>query len=74
MKKMILTVLLFASLAIVGCSGDSAEDLFDTAQLEELQNNPDHARQLYQKIVSEHPDSGFAQKARERLAKMDEKD
>jgi TolA-binding protein len=73
MKRIILIVLLFLALAIAGCSGDSAEDLFDTAQLEELQNNPDHARELYQEIISKHPDSEFAQKARERLAKLDEK-
>ena len=43
-------------LLLVGC-GDKAKDLYDTAQLEEKQNNKPHATKLYRQIVEEYPDS-----------------
>ena len=42
-------------LLLVGC-GDKAKDLYDTAQLEEKQNNKPHATKLYRQIVEAHPD------------------
>lgn len=59
--------MVMVSLAIAGCSGDSAKELFETAQLEELQDNYDHARELYRKIIEKHTESAYAAKARERL-------
>jgi hypothetical protein len=32
------------------CSSDNAQALFESAQLEERQNNPAHAKELYQEI------------------------
>lgn len=56
----------FALLVILGCS-DPAAEMFETAQFEEQQFNKPHATELYQRIVDNHPDSPFADKARQRL-------
>jgi TolA-binding protein len=57
-------------LLLVGC-GDKAKDLFDTAQLEEKQNNRPHATKLYRQIVEQYPDSPYANQAKARLAELD---
>ncbi len=57
-------------LPLAGC-GDGAEEMFETAQFEEVQNNKEHARKLYDRILSDHPDSPFAAKAKGRLAAME---
>ncbi len=64
MRKFVFACCL--ALALLGC-GDKAKELFDTAQLEERQYNAPHARQLYQEIVDQYPDSPYAAQARERL-------
>ena len=48
-----------------------AQELFETAELEELQNNQDHARQLYQEIIRKFPDSEYAKNAEERLSRLE---
>jgi outer membrane protein assembly factor BamD (BamD/ComL family) len=58
--------------AIVGC-GESPQQMFETAQFEELQNNQKHARELYERIIRKHPDSDFAKKAALRLAELQRK-
>jgi outer membrane protein assembly factor BamD (BamD/ComL family) len=60
-------------LFVVACSGQSAEELLDTARLEERQNNPAHAIELYQQIVTRYPDSEPAKIARERLQALQPK-
>lgn len=67
MKKIVMILVVIAALTIAGCSGDRAKEVFDTAQLEELQKNYDHAAELYQEIVAKYPESNYAAKARERL-------
>ena len=57
-------------LLLVGC-GDKAKDLFDTAQLEEKQNNRPHATKLYRQLVEEYPDSPYANQAKTRLAELE---
>ena len=57
---------------IFGC-GESPQQLFETAQFEELQNNQSHARELYKRIIQAHPDSDFAKKAAQRLAELEKK-
>lgn len=57
------------TIALSGCS-DKAEELFETAKLEELQNAQNHAMQLYQEIMDKYPESEYAQKAKERLSAM----
>lgn len=55
----------------MGCGGESAESLFGTAQFEEKQTNFSHAKELYQRIISEHPDSEWAKKAGERFEALE---
>jgi TolA-binding protein len=68
MKRM-LPAVICAVLALAGCS-DRAQELFETAQFEEKQNNRDHARQLYEQIVTDYPDSEQARQAKERLTQL----
>ncbi len=63
-------LVLVLTLPLAGC-GDGAEEMFETAQFEEVQNNKEHARKLYNRILRDHPDSPFAAKARERLAALE---
>ncbi len=54
---------------IIGCGGESPESLFETARFEERQTNVARAEALYHRIIQEHPDSAWAKRAKERLAK-----
>lgn len=69
----VAAMLLAASLVFAGCSGSGPGDLLSTAALEEKQDNPEHARELYAEILRRYPDSAEAAKARERLAALDAK-
>ena len=70
MKQGILIFLLLFAFALPGCSGDKAEELYNTAGFEELQNNREHALKLYEEIVDKYPDSEYAQKAEDRIAEI----
>ncbi|MBI5049300.1 MAG: hypothetical protein HZC11_00100 [Nitrospirae bacterium] len=70
MNRVILIFLIIAAIALSGCAGDKAAELLDTAKFEELQNNKEHAIQLYEEIVKNYPDSEHAKKAKERLAEL----
>ena len=70
MKKYLAA--LFLALLLVAC-GDSPQQLFDTAELEMLQNNMTHAEQLYREIIDKHPDSPFAARARQRIDEIDKR-
>ncbi len=72
MKRFILVVVMIAALSIAGCSGSNAKELFETAQLEELQNNRDHAIKLYREIIEKDPESEYAGKARKRLDALEQ--
>jgi outer membrane protein assembly factor BamD (BamD/ComL family) len=67
MKKIIMILVAIAALTLAGCSGENVKEVFETAQLEELQNNYDHAKELYRNIIEKHPESAYAPKAREKL-------
>jgi TolA-binding protein len=57
-------------LIVTACSVDKSKELMETAQFEEKQNNREHARKLYQEIVSKYPKSPLAKQAEERLAAL----
>ena len=73
MRRMFVRAALAMMLALplAGC-GDGAEAMCETARFEEVQNNKEHARKLYDRILRDHPDSPFAAKARERLAALEQ--
>ena len=66
----VLTIILVTALS--GCTGNSGQQLFDTAKLEERQDNREHARQLYQEIIDHYPETEYARKAQERLSGLQE--
>jgi hypothetical protein len=70
MRHLVGLALVCAALA-GGCRGNSAQQQFETAQFEELQENREHARQLYEAIIRDAPDSEYATRARERLSAFD---
>jgi hypothetical protein len=70
MRSLVCAALVGAAL-LGGCRKNSAQQQFETAQFEELQQNREHARQLYEAIIRDAPDSEYAAKARERLAALD---
>jgi outer membrane protein assembly factor BamD (BamD/ComL family) len=63
-------LLCVAMLVLPGCSGQKAEELYKTAQFEELQTNWEHAGQLYERIIADYPKSEHADKARSRLTAL----
>jgi outer membrane protein assembly factor BamD (BamD/ComL family) len=67
MKKILLVLATVLVLALSSCSGKKAEEMYETAQFEELQTNYAHARQLYQEIIRKYPDSEYAARAADRL-------
>ncbi len=73
MKRTIFVLMLALAVGFMGCSGNQAEELFETAKLEELQNNPGHAKELYEEIIEKYPQSEYAKKAKERLPALQDK-
>lgn len=69
MLRRLMAVLLLAA-AVSACSGNGAAELYETAQLEERQNNPAHARELYEENTKKYPGSDYAQKAEARLREL----
>lgn len=50
----------------MGC-GEDPRQIFETARFEEQQDNRAHAQELYEQLILQHPESEFAEKARQRL-------
>ena len=73
-KSMFFTLTLIITVSVLSCSADKAAELYETAQFEELQNNDDHARQIYEDIVKRYPKSASASKAQERLTALGKTD
>ena len=73
MKQIIIIFVMLSALMFSGCSADKAGEMFETAQFEELQNNNEHAQELYRKIIKEYPESGHAKKAKDRLLALEDK-
>ena len=74
MKQIILILMIILAMALLGCSGNNAEQLFDTAKLEELQDDREHATKLYQEIIEKYPESEYAKRAKERLSALGKTD
>ena len=73
MKRLLLMFMLVVAFAAGGCTGGGGKELFETAKFEELQNNREHAKELYEEVVKRYPKSGYAKKAGERLKELEEK-
>ncbi len=73
MRKTFFLLMIAAALLCGGCSGDGGEDLYRTAQFEKQQNNREHARQLYRRVMAENPGSEYAKQAEERLSELEKK-
>ena len=69
-KKIVFIASIICLFTFAACTGNNAEDLFETARFEELQHNREHAEQLYDEIIRKYPDSEYAGKAKERLAEL----
>lgn len=67
MRKLLYGLCL--ALLLAGC-GDKAKDLYETAQFEEKQFNPEHAGKLYQELLAKYPDSPYAAQAQTRLEEL----
>ena len=71
-KTIVILVLLVTALFGYGCS-DKAQELYETAQFEEIQKNKPHAIKLYREIINEYPESEYVSQAREQLEKLEMK-
>jgi TolA-binding protein len=72
MRKGLFILIVFLDLALAGCSGDNAaEQLFETAKLEMLQDNREHAKKLYEEIIRTYPESPYAKEARASLSALE---
>ena len=74
MKKLILIFVMAIAVAFSSCSGKKAEEMYETAQFEELQTNYKHAKELYREIIERYPESYYAKKASDRLDALKEKE
>jgi hypothetical protein len=57
-------------LVLAACTGDTSQELLETAEFEKRQHNVAHAKQLYEEIVRSYPSSPQAETARARLAAL----
>ena len=67
MRQVLIMIMLAMVFLALACSGNGGKELFETATFEELQNNKEHARELYDEVVKKYPESDYAKKAKERL-------
>jgi len=65
-----LTLLASVLNSALGCYGENPAQILETAQFEELQRNEEHARELYERIITKFPNSEQAGIARTRLAEL----
>lgn len=60
-------ILVFFLFVLTACGQDQAMQMLETAQFEERQQNLVHAKQLYEDILRQYPESTAAPTARARL-------
>jgi TolA-binding protein len=73
MRSIAMALVLAVFACFLACSGDGGKQLYETAKFEEVQNNRDHARELYEDILKKYPGSEYAKKAEEGLNALKEK-
>jgi len=66
-------VIVALALSLAACSGNTASELYETARFEELQNNREHAVQLYEQIIVRYPSSDYATRAKTRIDELKNK-
>ena len=66
-----IVLLLCLSWSVSSCGNDGGRELFETAQFEEKQNNPAHAKELYREIMQKYPQSEYSKRSEERLRALD---
>lgn len=71
----IVFLMLAVCFSTVACAGpeDRARDLYETAQFEEQQFNPEHAGKLYRQILADYPETEAAELAEKALRKLEQK-
>lgn len=70
MARAHIYALLFGVALALGCTGDKAKEMLETAEFEERQMNLPHAKQLYDDVIRLYPASKEADVARARLAAL----
>ena len=70
MNSVLTWTFLVLLMSASACGPDQATQWLETAQFEERQTNLVHARELYENIVRQYPDSPAAKTARARLAEL----
>lgn len=74
MKRLPVVFILVAALFMWGCSsGMNADELFETASLEEKQDNIDHALELYRELLKKYPDSIYSRRTLRRIKALETK-
>lgn len=65
-------IALLLAVSSVACtpSERAAQEAYELAQFEQKQGNVDHARKLYQDVVTKYPETQWAEKARAGLADL----
>jgi hypothetical protein len=71
MTRALRRLALVALLGVAGCFGEDPAQMLETAKFEEVQRNEPHAREIYERLLANFPDSAEAGEARARLATMD---
>lgn len=74
MKRIFLVFLITLAVMFFACSSKKAEEMYETAQFEELQRNTVHAKQLYREIMEKYPETEYAVKASASLKALEKKD
>ncbi len=67
MRRAVVGIAIGMFITVQGCWGNNAQEMLDTAKFEELQQNRQHARELYQQILADYPNSAAAHEAAERM-------
>ena len=70
MNRLVTWSILVLLMSTSACGPDQASHMLETAQFEERQTNKAHAKELYEDIVRQYPDSPAAKTARTRLAEL----